>query len=53
MDFLRKVTACLNAHTSGTAGEFLRWADEVWQSSVDKGKEDFNAAELLIGVACK
>ncbi len=50
---LRTSLACIEVHTQRTAGEFRRWADGVWQSSVDRGSGDQNAASLLVVDACK
>jgi hypothetical protein len=37
LDFWRERATCLDAHTQARGVEFLRWADGVWQSKVDKG----------------
>ena len=43
---------CVNGHSRGTAGEFLRWADGAWQSAADRGAGGENAASVLIADAC-
>jgi len=51
--FWQGKATCLHVHTQARAGEFLRWADGVWQSNVDTGFGDDMAAGLLIADACK
>ncbi len=43
--FGKAKTACLDVHERKTVGEFLRWADGIWQSNVAGYGHD-NAASL-------
>ena len=51
--FWQRQEASLDTHSKNTAGEFLRWADRIWQSSLDKGLGHDNAAAYVLLGACK
>jgi hypothetical protein len=51
LSFWRARNNCMRTHLP--AGELQRWAVGVWQTNVDSGRGDRNAASILIADACK
>jgi hypothetical protein len=53
IELLHKDTVCLRIHQQGTASDYGRWAEGVWQSGVDRGDGIKNAASILVAGACR
>ncbi len=53
LEFLQRQADCLRVHARRAPQEFLRWADGVWQTNVDKGNGNSPAAGILFIDACK